>query len=327
MHLRLPRKLKIILLIFLLVLLVICAVPKRPAYVSQRRGTIISMDECASDPRDFRPYRTRGEVQLVASDFVSKLGLDGFRAADFKIETLEVGVKDLDPAFEGYRIVQISDLHLGQWLTPKRLQGVVGLVNQQDPDLLVITGDFISYRMEPVKQDLQDSLSQLKAKDGILAVMGNHDIWGGVDEVRQILRTSQITELCNDVYTVKKGQGQLNIAGVGDVMTEKDRLDLVLKKLPDSGPAMLLVHEPDFADTSAPTGRFFLQLSGHSHGGQVVLPGIGPLVRRYLFYKYPIGKNMVGQMLEYTNRGLGTNIIWLRINCPPEITVIKLHRL
>jgi len=98
----------------------------------------------------------------------------------------------------------------------------------------------------------------------------------------------------------------------------------VLAKLPPSGPAILLAHEPDFADVSATTGRFSLQISGHSHGGQLIMPGIGTLVRAPHARKYPLGRYQIGDMVQYTSRGIGTNVFWLRVNCPPEITIFTL---
>ena len=102
-------------------------------------------------------------------------------------------------------------------------------------------------------------------------------------------------------------------------------LDAVLEKLPDDSPAILLAHEPDYADISAATERFALQLSGHSHGGQIVLPKIGALLRGPGFFKYPNGLYQVGEMIQYTNRGVGTHVFRVRFNCPPEITVITLR--
>jgi predicted MPP superfamily phosphohydrolase len=106
---------------------------------------------------------------------------------------------------------------------------------------------------------------------------------------------------------------------------KKNELNKVLQKLPPSGPAILLAHEPDFADISAETRRFSLQLSGHSHGGQLVIPKLGTPLRGDSFKKYPLGRYQVGEMVQYTNRGLGTNAFWIRINCAPEITVIDLQ--
>jgi predicted MPP superfamily phosphohydrolase len=107
-------------------------------------------------------------------------------------------------------------------------------------------------------------------------------------------------------------------------MVGRDRLDMVLNQLPEDHPAILLAHEPDFANVSGPLGRFGLQLSGHSHGTQMVLPRVGTLIRGPHFRDYPIGRYDVHGMTLYTNRGLGTNVFWMRFNCPPEIAVITL---
>jgi hypothetical protein len=107
-------------------------------------------------------------------------------------------------------------------------------------------------------------------------------------------------------------------------MTGNDRLDRVLSKLPPDGCAILLAHEPDFADYSAATGRFDLQISGHSHGGQIVFPVIGAIFLPNFAKKYTSGRYNVNGMAQYTNRGLGTAEIQVRLNCPPEITIFTL---
>jgi hypothetical protein len=107
-------------------------------------------------------------------------------------------------------------------------------------------------------------------------------------------------------------------------MLNKHRLEVVMEKIPEEGPAILLAHEPDFADVSSTTGRFSLQISGHSHGGQFVIPGLGTIIRGPHFIRYPLGKYQVNNMIQYTSRGLGTNIFWFRINCDPEITIFTL---
>jgi predicted MPP superfamily phosphohydrolase len=112
---------------------------------------------------------------------------------------------------------------------------------------------------------------------------------------------------------------------VDDILVKQDRLDVVLAKLPDSGPAILLAHEPDYADTSAETGRFGLQLSGHSHGGQIVVPFFGPVLTPYLGVKYYSGLYKVRDMWQYTNRGVGVIGFGVRFNCRPEITVFTLR--
>ena len=144
--------------------------------------------------------------------------------------------------------------------------------------------------------------------------------------IRQIFKSSGITDLSNDVVTIKKGDDCLNIAGVDSCTVCADNLDKVLSKMPDC-PSVLLAHEPDFAKESSQTGRFDLQISGHSHGGQFIIPKFettpfrGPNSR-----KYPVGLYRINNMIQYTSKGLGTNSFRLRINCKPEVTIIRLKK-
>jgi hypothetical protein len=266
----------------------------------------------------------RQKLQLARFALMQKLGRLRFDPHDFEVTRITVAIPTLKPIFDNYRIVHISDIHLGQWLSSARLDGVVGIVNALEADVVAITGDFVSFVVDPFVDELSNALSNLRPKDATLAVMGNHDHWMNAEKVRKALEQSGAIELRNDVYTVRRKDALLQFAGVDDVTVGEDRLDLVLEKLPSAGPAVLLVHEPDFADISSATGRFALQLSGHSHGGQIVLPVVGPPIRGSYCKKYPLGRYQVGDMVVYTNRGLGANTFWIRINCPPEITVVTL---
>ncbi len=269
-------------------------------------------------------FYLRELIQLNLALLMSALGRDRFQAKDFDISDLPLKIPGLDAAFEGYRIVQITDLHLGHWLSPERLDGVVQLVNQQAPDLIVMTGDFVSYVLKGITDRMVAAFLALKPKEATLAVQGNHDHWMGPENMRAIFEASGVIELANDVYTIQRGDSRFHIAGVDDVTVGAHDLEAVLEKLSDDAPAILLAHEPDYADVSAQTGRFALQLSGHSHGGQIVLPKIGALLRGPGFFKYPNGLYQVGEMMQYTNRGVGTHVFRLRYKCPPEITVITL---
>ena len=273
---------------------------------------------------DTKNFRIRKKLQLAVSNSMEKIGMSGFDSSNFDVVPIDIDISGLNPIFDGFKVVHITDIHLGQWISIERLKGVINLVNQQNPDVVAITGDFVSYAIDHLIDDLTDCLSILKPKYASFAVLGNHDHWLGEDKIRKSLKDSKIIDISNDVYTLKKKSAELHFAGVDSVMLNKDRLDIVMDKLPDSEPAILLAHEPDFADISSTTGRFSLQLSGHSHGGQFLIPGIGTFIRGSQFLKYPVEKYNVGNMIQYTNRGLGTNIFWIRINCAPEITVFNL---
>jgi uncharacterized protein len=263
-------------------------------------------------------------MQLAMIRLLKKMHRGGFEPRVFEIGLVDVVIPDLDPAFYGYRIASIADIHLDEWLNAKRFEEVIDLINGQQPDLVAIIGDLFSYEVDGSSQLMITSLNRLRPKDASVAVLGNHDHWVGAAHVREILRQSNVVDLSNDVLTLKKGPGTLNVAGVDSVMSRKNRLDVVLKKLPSQGPSILLAHEPDFADICASTRRFSLQISGHSHGGQWIVPGLGPPIRGLYSQKYPLGRYRVGNMTHYTTRGIGTSIIRLRINCPPEITVFTL---
>ncbi|AFY94966.1 metallophosphoesterase [Chamaesiphon minutus] len=239
-----------------------------------------------------------------------------------EITETQIELPQLDRAFNGYRIVQISDLHAGDGIDRAQLEKVVTLVNEQNPDLVVITGDLVS-RLPRQHVDLLDTLTKLRPRDITLSVLGNHDVFNDAKPVRQAIAKAGVTLLENTIHTIHRQQATLHIAGVGDVFFKQDDLDRVLKQLPATGAAIMLAHEPDFADEVAATRRFGLQLSGHSHGGQIRLPfydGYVPDLAR----KYPIGRYQVGDMTQYTNRGIGTIKVYSRFNCRPEISVFSL---
>lgn len=250
-----------------------------------------------------------------------------------EVTSLQLDLPRLPAEFDGYRILQVSDIHADEWMTSERLSEIVRLVNGQRPDLVVITGDFVTSEdftevsASDVAPGLVEPLSRLKPRDSTVAVLGNHDHWTDPELVRRVVRESGITELSNAVHTIERKDAALHVAGVDDVMEQQDRLDLVLDRLPSSGAAVLLAHEPDFAGTSAATGRFDLQLSGHSHGGQIRLPLLGAPVLPPLAREYPAGLYEVGEMVQYTNRGVGMIEPRVRFNCRPEITVLTLRKL
>ncbi len=232
----------------------------------------------------------------------------------------------LAPAFDGYRLVQIGDFHLDDWTRPERLNRIVDAVNGLRPDLVAIMGDFASYSARRLDAEvLTGALQRLSAPDGVVAILGNHDYLTDVGLVRRCVREGGVVELVNDFFSLRRGGADLHVAGLDSVMEGRSRLDLVLGRLPEEGAAILLAHEPDFADVASATGRFDLQLSGHSHGGQVRLPLLTRLVLPPFSGRYPRGLYRVGNMILYTNRGLGTVNARLRFLCRPEITVLTLR--
>lgn len=240
----------------------------------------------------------------------------------YEIKQVRLTLPNLARDFDNYRIVQLSDIHADFWMTPKRLQHIIELVNKQKPDLVVLTGDFITGSAQRFAPTLK-TLAHLNSSDGAVAILGNHDVSSNPRRIRNTLEKSGIVVLENQSISLKRNDAVLAIAGVGDVWYNQADLELVLQQLPSSGAAVLLAHEPDFADISAATGRFDLQLSGHSHGGQVYLPFVKRVLPN-LAHHYPVGQYQVNRMIQYTNRGVGMSPFHLRFNCRPEITAFTL---
>ena len=276
-----------------------------------------------------KPGSKRGRTTAATMALVGAGGLLYAREVETRrveVRPVELTLPRLAPEFDGYRLVQIGDFHLDDWSKPERLHRVVEKVNEQRPDLVAITGDFASYSAKEFDaQQLIEALRALGARDGSVAILGNHDYLTDIKLVRRCIREGGVEELINGVRTLRRDEAALHVAGIDDVMEGNSRLDLVLEQLLEEGAAILLAHEPDFADVSAATGRFDLQLSGHSHGGQVAIPFLRRLVLPPFSQRYTRGLYDVRGMIQYTNRGLGFVHARLRFLCRPEITVFTLR--
>jgi uncharacterized protein len=160
-----------------------------------------------------------------------------------------------------------------------------------------------------------------------VSIMGNHDREEDHHiSIERAFSKAKVNFLNNAVYSIDRHGNKLNIAGVDDVYFQRANLPLTIAQLPETGTNILLAHEPDFVDTAAATNRFGLQLSGHSHGGQIVIPFL-PRVTALLAKKYISGHYHVGGTQLYVSSGVGTTGPGkARINCRPEISVIVLHR-
>jgi uncharacterized protein len=266
----------------------------------------------------------------IAVLFTTTVYAQGIEPRWFEIKTIDVQIAGLDPVFDGYKIVQLTDLHARSGVMDRqRLEQVARIANQQQPDLIALTGDYITlYTDRAAEEMLTNAFGQLKAKDGAVAIMGNHERGqvGNVVPITNLLQHSNITLLNNAVHSINRSGHLLNIAGVDDVWMNMANLPVTIAQLPKTGTNILLAHEPDFGDIAAATNLFGLQLSGHSHGGQIALPFF-PKVTAMWAKKYINGLYKIGSMQLYVSRGVGTTgKIQARFNCRPEIAVIILHR-
>jgi uncharacterized protein len=262
----------------------------------------------------------------IAILFTTTVYAQGVEPRWFAIKTIDIKIVGLAPVFEGYKIVQLTDLHArSAFMDRQQLVKVAKLANQQQPDLIALTGDYITKGASQSEEMLANAFSQLKAKDGVVAVMGNHDRNEDSTPLERALQFGKIKLLNNAVHSIDRQGSLLNIAGVDDVWVNRSDLPKTISQLPKTGKNILLAHEPDFGDIAAAYARFDLQLSGHSHGGQIVLP-FAPRVTPPWGQKYINGLYQLDGMQLYVSPGVGTTgPPRARFNCRPEISVIILH--
>lgn len=230
------------------------------------------------------------------------------------IERQAVRIPDLPSHLDGFTIGVLSDLHLGPFLDQKDALAVTRLLAAEKPDLVVLAGDLVS-----CKQAMLALPRVLKPLRGAYAVLGNWEY--GRDVVRPISALKQLRMLVNEGALVAEG---LWLAGVDDAREAPD-LDRALAGAPDGAVRILLSHEPDFADRVEARHRIALQISGHSHGGQVRLPLIGPTLLPPGGRKYHSGLNRAPHCQVYTSRGVGMVHLPIRLNCPPELSLLTLR--
>jgi len=239
------------------------------------------------------------------------------------IERVQIPIRNLPSALAGFRIVQISDIHLYPLTTVDLVDQAVRMANELNPDLIVLTGDYVWHEVEVIF-DLMPSLARLNAKHGVISCLGNHDLWTDVNVVSEAFRQVGMPLLVNQGIPISVGSDILYLASLDDGWSGNPDLSAAMEGWPEGAPTVLLMHEPDLATKYSQDQRINLQLSGHSHGGQVRFPFMGALILPYLSWKYPMGLYDVNGMWLYTNRGLGTTNIPLRVNCAPEITELTL---
>ena len=240
-----------------------------------------------------------------------------------RITRLTLRVPGLPPAFEGYRIAHLSDLHLGVRLNHTRLPVIAAAVQRERPDLIALTGDFATGGRDGLAEG-EALLSALRAPDGAWGVLGNHDHFVGPHRVAALLRAAGIGLLHNASHTLRRDGDALLLAGIDDVVRGAPDLRAAMDGAPAGQPAILLSHAPDFAPRAAADPRIALQLSGHSHGGQVCLPGGRPLLLPRGGKAYPAGLYTIGNLQLFVTVGTGTGWVVVRLNCRPEFAVITL---
>jgi len=218
-----------------------------------------------------------------------------FEANHPKVVQVEVPLARLPEAWDGLRVAQLSDFHYDQHFSMTPLRRAIDMVNRLHPDLVVLTVDFVTFPYLQNKKRAADAaepcarlLSRLYARFGMLAILGNHDAGSDPNRIIDILHTQNIPVLRNRSISLEQGGKRLWPAGVDDALIGQLDLDLALRQVPQNETVILLAHEPDIADTVA-RKPVDLQLSGHSHGGQVRFPLLGAPYLPPSGRKYPWG--------------------------------------
>jgi predicted MPP superfamily phosphohydrolase len=252
-----------------------------------------------------------------------------------KLVRLEIPLPRCPQAFDGMTILQLSDIHYDDHFSVVPLRHALSMVPELRPDLIVLTGDFVT--IPPLNDYLHNGkpaaaaiepcaqlLRELHAPLGVIAALGNHDVDSDPERITQALLTANIPVLRNSSIPLERSSARMWLAGVDDSGEGKPDMVATLKSVPKGEAVILLSHEPDYADEAAKY-PIDLQLSGHSHGGQIVLPVLGAPWLPEGAKKYPWGLRKIANLTLYTNVGLGTIRVPMRLNCPPEITLFTLR--
>jgi len=241
-----------------------------------------------------------------------------------RVASVEVPLPRWPAALDEFSICQLTDLHRGAWISEAYIRQAVELALDFAPQLIVLTGDYVSSAR--YAESCAAALSGLSAPLGVYAVMGNHDYWSrDVHRIQRALEKAGVSFLTNRAVAIEHRGARFWLAGVDDLMAGEPDLGQALAGIPAGEPIILLCHEPDFAPYAAEQG-VLLQISGHSHGGQIAIPGMKPVLPR-LGRLYPIGLMQVEESdtLVYVSGGLGVVFPPIRFRCPPEITSLQLR--
>ncbi len=285
-------------------------------------------------PTQPRP-RTLTRRTFIAGSLTAASAL-ALYSNEFARHNLEIAertffIRNLPPAFDSFRIVQFSDIHLEQYTEDFFLKEVIARVNALKADLVLVTGDFVSRGPLSVDYSLASAarcgelLSTLTCPQRF-GILGNHDVVVGARVVRDHMEDNGLPLLVNQYTRIEHNGQHIFLGGLDDFSGGSPDLTQGMPASPDA-PVIVMVHEPDYAINIVNHRRgelVDLVLSGHTHGGQVRIPGLRPLALPPWGKIFPEGHYLLDGLQLYVNRGIGTVGIPLRLNCPPEITVATL---
>ena len=241
-----------------------------------------------------------------------------------RIRRMDVAIADLPPEFEGYRVAQLSDLHVGSFDPKARALEWVAMSNALDPDLVAVTGDLVTSG-HGFYDDVAEALAALRAKDGVFVSMGNHD-QSNNDELTRLVANRGPTVLRNSSQVIRRGAASLNVAGIDGRMATSSEVTATVQQCQPGAPVVLLAHYPSSFSAATAAG-VDLVLTGHTHGGQLGVPFLGQRLNlARLTGQRSRGLVHSGKTAMYVNAGLGTTGPPMRLAVPPEIALITLRR-
>jgi uncharacterized protein len=282
----------------------------------------------------FPPINRRKFIKRVAAAGVAAIAVDSTLIEPNRPRLIrqEIALRRWPSRLDGFAIALLSDFHYDPYFSVHPIRSAVEVVNRLHPDLIALTGDFVSVPL--VGNSLQGAadaepcaqlLGKLRAPHGVWSVLGNHDVFSNAARVTDALQAVGIPMLSNKSVAIEKDGAHFWLGGVDDVLGGRADVPRTLRGIPSEEAVVLMAHEPDYADYVAgyPVD---LQLSGHTHGGQVRFPFMRPLYLPALAKKYVQGLFKIRDLTLYTNAGIGTVEVPLRWNCPPEITFISVRK-
>lgn len=272
-----------------------------------------------------RAFLGRAFGAVAATPMVATAYGATFDTARLEIVRKTLPFPSLPPSFDGLTVLQASDIHSGLSMDPATLRKLVQQMNALRPDLILLTGDYISASMKDLDPFLS-AFASLSAPLGTIASLGNHEyMYGRIDTIKGGIEEIGVTVLENGSVALARGADEIRIAGIADIRFGQPDLDRALDG-PDGLFTILLSHRPEIFPTAARRG-VSLTLSGHYHGGQLALslPGV-TLSAAHLVTPYPEGLFVEGKGLLYVNRGIGTTGPPVRLHARPELTLITLAR-
>lgn len=253
------------------------------------------------------------------------------------VTELDIHLKSLPGAFEGLRVAQLSDIHFGEFTERFFLRRVVEKVNQLRPDVVLLTGDFITQGLRGVAYATNAGWECAAVLNGLAcreryAILGNHDVLVNPTGVTEALSQNSVRVLRNAYLPLERDGGRVWLAGLDDALEGSPDPEVAIPEMirnRPNEPVILMCHAPDYVRRllAHPVGQAVnFVLSGHTHGGQVRLPFVRPLALPPLGRRYVEGRYQLGELQLYVNRGIGTVNLPIRLNCPPEITLFTLRR-